>query len=94
MQTKSLLEHLLCDEVSLRYYMEGNIVSCSDVQRRLFEMGRKDDIHVPDHYYRLLKENCLGNITSLADLLIISLPSFADEYIEKRDDLLYVKAEK
>ena len=57
MQTKSLLEHLLCDEVSLRYYMEGNIVSCRDVQRRLFEMGRKDDIHVPDHYYRLLKES-------------------------------------
>lgn len=32
MQTKSLFRHLLCDETSLREYMEGNVASYEDVQ--------------------------------------------------------------
>lgn len=49
MQTKSLFRHLLCDETSLREYMEGNVASYEDVQRRLFELERKENIFVPDH---------------------------------------------
>ena len=44
MQTKSLFQHLLCDEVSLRQYMEGKVSSCEDVQRRLFELERKSPL--------------------------------------------------
>lgn len=94
MQTKSLFRHLLCDETSLREYMEGNVASCEDVQRRLFELERKENIFVPDHYYRLLKEKCFAKLGSLADMLIVGLSEFADEYIERRENLLYVRAEK
>lgn len=94
MQTKSLFRHLLCDETSLREYMEGNVASYEDVQRRLFELERKENIFVPEHYYRLLKEKCFAKLGSLADMLIVGLSEFADEYIERRENLLYVRAEK
>lgn len=93
MQTKSLLKHLLCDDVSLQHYMNGEIVSWNDVQRRLFELERRDDIRVPDHYYRLLTEKCFEEIKSLSDLLTKGLPNFADTYIENRNGFLYIKAE-
>lgn len=93
MQTKSLLKHLLGDDVSLQHYMNGETVSCDDVQRRLFELERREDIRVPDHYYRLLKEKCFEGIASLSDLLTNGLPTFADTYIEDRGGLLFIKAE-
>lgn len=94
MQTKSLFQHLLCDEVSLRQYMEGKVSSCEDVQRRLFELERNNNHLIPDHYYRLLKEKCFDKIETLADMLAKGLPEFADGYVERRGKLLYVRAEK
>lgn len=94
MQTKSLFQHLLCDEVSLRQYMEGKVSSCEDVQRRLFELERNNNHLIPDHYYRLLKEKCFDKIETLADMLVKGLPEFADGYVERRGKLLYVRPEK
>ena len=82
MQTKSLFQHLLCDEVSLRQYMEGKVSSCEDVQRRLFELERNNNHLIPDHYYRLLKEKCFDKIETLAYMLGLGLPDFEEGYVE------------
>ncbi len=86
-EPKSLFRHLLSDRISLRDYSESKLPSLTDVERRLFLLGRQSLPNLPDHYHRLSKERWQRKVQgdkrseSLGGLLVQGLVSLADEHL-------------
>lgn len=91
MVTSSIIKHLLSDKNSLSNYINGNIPTFEDVKRRLFLLERKENRHVPDHYYRLNHQKSLESIRTLGELIRIGLYRLADEHLELRENRIFVK---
>lgn len=95
MYTESYLRYLLSDDSSLqRYYVGQEPVSLSDIKRSLMLMERENNRHIPDHYYRLGQRRSFGEMKYLSDLFTIGLKDLANEYLEMRSGIIYVKADK
>lgn len=95
MYTVSYLKYLLSDDTSLQsYYVKRKAVTLDDVKRSLMLIERENDRHIPDHYYRLGQERSFAGIHSLSELFTIGLRRLADDYLELRNDRIYVKADK
>lgn len=94
MYTQSYLRYLLGDEVSLQqYYAYRRQVTLADVKRNLMLAERKNNLHIPDHYYRLGQERSFKEIAYISELFTKGLRSLADEYLEIRKGNIHVKAE-
>ena len=94
MYTQSYLKYLLGDDVSLRQYYECcHPVRLEDVKRNLLLAERANDYFIPDHYYRLGQEQSFRDIEYFSQLFTIGLRRLADEYLEIRGGILYVKAD-
>lgn len=91
MITSSIIKHLLCDSESLSSYHGNSPVTFEDVTRRLFLLDRQENTNIPDHYYLLNKQYSLEGIGNLPDLLTKGLYRIADEYLELRNNRVYVK---
>ena len=95
MYTQSYLRYLLGDDVSLhRYYYDKRPVSLNDIKRNLLLLEREHNFHIPDHYYRLGQEESFNGIDHISDLFTKGLRGLANYYLELRNGVLYVKAEK
>lgn len=93
MYTQSYLRYLLGDSVALRQYYEGREVSIDDIKRNLMLAERENNHHIPDHYYRLGQVRTFENIVHISELFTIGLKRLADNYLELRDGVIFVKAE-
>lgn len=94
MLTQSYLRYLFSDNYSLHsYYEERKQVSLDDIKRSLMLIERQNNVFIPDHYYRLGQENSFSGLNSLGTLLTVGLSRLANEYLEGRENRIYVKAE-
>ncbi len=93
MVTDSIIRHLLCDHESLREYCSGKIVSFDNVKLRLLLLERSENRSIPDHYYRMNQTKSLEKIDSLPQLFARGLPTLAEQYLERRENNIYVKQE-
>lgn len=94
MYTQSYLRYLLGDEVSLQqYYTHRRQVTLTDIKRNLMLAERENNLHIPDHYYRLGKERSFLEIGYISELFTKGLRKLADEYLEIRNGVIYVKAD-
>ena len=95
MLTQSYLRYLFSDSHSLHsYYTDKKQVSLNDIKRSLMLIERQNSVFIPDHYYRLGMENSFSELNSLGDLFTVGLSRLADEYLEQRENRIYVKAER
>lgn len=94
MLTQSYLRYLFSDNYSLySYYEERKLVSLDDIKRSLMLIERQNNVFIPDHYYRLGQENSFAKLNSLGALFTVGLSRLASEYLEIRENRIYVKAE-
>lgn len=94
MLTQSYLRYLFSDDYSLHsYFMEKKAVTLNDIRRSLMLIERQNNVFIPDHYYRLGQENSFEGINSLGELFTKGLSRLANEYLESRENRIYVKAE-
>lgn len=91
MVTESIIKYLLCDTRSLRDYSKGNVVTFSDVRRRMMLLKRAKNIAIPDHYYQLNQKESFKDIDSIPKVITCGLGRIAMEYLELKDGRVYVK---
>ncbi|WP_278626327.1 hypothetical protein [Parabacteroides gordonii] len=97
MITQSYLQYLLQDEESLRqYFNRSKPVTLDLVKRSLMLIERKNNVFIPDHYYRLGQDKSFEGIHLFNELFTIGMSRFADEYLEYNlhDLRVHTKAEK
>lgn len=95
MYTESYIRYLLCDDVSLqKYYINREPVSLDDIRRSLMLVEREQNRYIPDHYYRLGQTQSFEGIFHISELFTVGLPRLADNYLELRNGIIYVKANK
>lgn len=95
MYTESYLRYLLSDDISLqKYYERKEVVTLEDIKRNLMLLERDNNHFIPDHYYRLGKERSFDQIEYVSQLFTVGLSRLAEEYLEMRGNIVYVKAEK
>lgn len=94
MYTQSYLRYFLGDEASLKfYYVYRRPVTLVDIKRNLMLVERGNNLHIPDHYYRLGQERSFQDIEYISELFTKGLRKLADNYLELRNGTIYVKAE-
>lgn len=93
MVISSIVKHLLCDNDSLNSYFKGIPVSFDDVVRSLFLLERQSNKNIPDHYYSLNKQFCMQDIDSLSKILTKGISRISEEFLELRENKVYVKQE-
>lgn len=95
MNGDSYLRYLLTDNISLRrYYKDKKSATLQDIWRSMLLKARELHYSVPDHYYRLGTEYSFESINELSELFTIGLPRLADDYLEMKDDIIYVRGER
>ncbi|MGY3055664.1 adenosine deaminase [Pedobacter sp. UYEF25] len=90
----NVIKHLLSDIESLSSYLNGEIVSFNDIERRLFLLNRNENTNLPDQFYKLAQEREFKEIHSLVQLLSIGLENIAEHHLILDDDKIYVKENK
>lgn len=94
MLNQSYLRYLFSDNHSLHsYYEERKLVSLDDIKRSLMLIERQNNVFIPDHYYRLGQEKSFAGLNSLGALFTVGMSRLANEYLENRENRIYVKAE-
>lgn len=90
---KTHIRYLLEDSNSLdQYFQLHKAVTLDDVKRHLFLLARESNVRIPDHIYRLAAEKTFTDIHSLSHLFTIGLTQLSEEYLEVKQDKVYVKA--
>lgn len=85
----------MSDDASLQqYYVSRKRVSLDDVKRNLMLIERENNRQIPDHYYRLGQEKSFKDIEFVSQLFTVGLSRLADNYLEIRDERIYVKADQ
>lgn len=87
----SIIKNFLLDSESLSRYLEGEIVSISDIKRRLFLSERDSDTRIPDQFYRLAVERDIKGIKTKEEIFCSLLPKIADDYLIIQDSKIWVR---
>jgi adenosine deaminase len=86
---------LLSDDWLLRLFFDkSERVKLADVKRSVLLKERKLDTRIPDHYYRLGNKQTFEGISQLSELFTKGLKRLSDNFLEVRDEKVYVIAEK
>ncbi|MDE7153083.1 MAG: hypothetical protein K2O00_01400 [Muribaculaceae bacterium] len=95
MITDSYIKYLLVDEESLkRYFVDNEYVSLDDIKRSLMLEERRNNIHIPDHHYRLGQEKTFETITLLSDIFTQGVRKLSEEYLECKKEEIFVITSK
>lgn len=90
----NILKFLLTDNESLAAYENGKLSTIDDIKRRIFLKAREENRVIPDHYYRLAKEETFENISSIGQLLTNALPKLADNYLTLSENRIWIRSNK
>jgi hypothetical protein len=94
MKSNSHILYLLIDRLSLSSYQEGEEVSLRDVKRRLMIIAREDNHVIPHHYLRLVSDSSFRGINTKSQLFTQGLIQLANDFLEERNNRIYVKIDK
>lgn len=91
------IKFLLQDTLSLRSYSHKQVSSVEDIKRRMMLLERQTNPTWTDHHYLLQQEFTFENYPVnilLPEFLCRVVSQLSDEYLEIRDDKVYVCQEK
>ena len=94
MRSNSHISYLLTDHLSLSSYQKGEDVTLDDIQRRLKLKAREQNHVIPNHYLKLVSDGSFRGITKKSQIFTKGLTQLADDFLEKRNNRIYVKVEK
>lgn len=94
MKSNSHISYLLIDHLSLSSYQEGEDVTLDDIERRLRIVAREHNHVIPHHYLRLVSESSFRGITKVSQVFTEGLIQLANDFLERRNNRIYVKIEK
>ena len=94
MKSNSHISYLLTDHLSLSSYQEGEDVTLDDIERRLMIIAREHNHVIPHHYLRLVSNSSFRGIEKKSQVFTQALPQLAEDFLEKRNNRIYVKIEK
>ena len=94
MKSNSHISYLLTDHLSRSSYQKGEDVTLDDIERRLMIIARKHNHVIPHHYLRLVSNSSFRGIEKKSQVFTQALPQLAEDFLEKRNNRIYVKIEK
>lgn len=94
MKSNSHISYLLIDHLSLSSYQKGEDVTLDDIERRLRIVAREHNHVIPHHYLRLVSESSFRGITKVSQVFTEGLIQLANDFLERRNNRIYVKIEK
>ena len=94
MKSNSHISYLLTDRLSLSSYQKGEDVTLEDIKRRLKLKVREQNYMIPNHYLKLVSDSSFRGITKKSQIFTKGLTQLADDFLEKRNNRIYVKIEK
>ena len=94
MKRNSHISYLLTDHLSLSSYQEGEDVTLDDIERRLMIIAREHNHVIPHHYLRLVSNSSFRGIEKKSQVFTQALPQLAEDFLERRNNRIYVKIEK
>lgn len=94
MKSNSHISYLLTDHLSLSSYKEGEDVTLDDIERRLRIIAREHNYVIPHHYLRLVSESSFRGITKVSQVFTQGLIQLANDFLERRNNRIYVRIEK
>ena len=94
MKSNSHISYLLTDHLSLSSYQEGEDVTLDDIERRLMIIAREHNYVIPHHYLRLVSESSFRGITKVSQVFTQGLIQLANDFLERRNNRIYVRIEK
>lgn len=94
MKSNSHISYLLTDHLSRSSYRDGEDVTLDDIERRLMIIAREHNYVIPHHYLRLVSESSFRGITKVSQVFTEGLIQLANDFLERRNNRIYVKIEK
>ena len=94
MKSNSHISYLLTDHLSLSSYQEGEDVTLDDIERRLMIIAREHNHVIPHHYLRLVSNSSFRGIEEKSQVFTQALPQLAEDFLERRNNRIYVRIEK
>ena len=94
MKSNSHISYLLTDHISRSSYQEGEDVTLDDIERRLMIIAREHNYVIPHHYLRLVSESSFRGITKVSQVFTQGLIQLANDFLERRNNRIYVRIEK
>lgn len=94
MKSNSHISYLLTDHLSLSSYQEGKDVTLDDIERRLMKVAREHNHVIPHHYLRLVSNSSFRGIEKKSQVFTQALPQLAEDFLERRNNRIYVRIEK
>lgn len=87
-----MLKYLFDDIESLEKYYSNEFVDIKHVGINSFLKKRDENRNLPDHYYRLEKEEFFKDVNSIGDLFVVSIPKMADRFLSIEGQDLVVRS--
>ena len=94
MKSNSHISYLLTDHLSLSSYRDGEDVTLDDIERRLMIIAREHNHVIPHHYLRLVSNSSFRGIEKKSQVFTQALPQLAEDFLERRNNRIYVRIEK
>ncbi len=94
MKSNSHISYLLTDHLSRSSYQNGEDVTLDDIERRLMIIARKHNHVIPHHYLRLVSNSSFRGIEKKSQVFTQALPQLAEDFLERRNNRIYVRIEK
>lgn len=94
MKSNSHISYLLTDHLSLSSYQNGEDVTLDDIERRLIIIAREHNHVIPHHYLRLVSNSSFRGIEKKSQVFTQTLPQLAEDFLERRNNRIYVRIEK
>ena len=94
MKSNSHISYLLTDHLSRSSYQDGEDVTLDDVERRLMKIAREHNHVIPHHYLRLVSNSSFRGIEKKSQVFTQALPQLAEDFLERRNNRIYVRIEK
>lgn len=94
MKSNSHISYLLTDHLSLSSYRDGEDVTLDDIERRLMIIAREHNHVIPHHYLRLVSNSSFRWIEKKSQVFTQALPQLAEDFLERRNNRIYVRIEK
>ena len=94
MKSNSHISYLLTDHLSRSSYQKGEDVTLDDIERRLMIIARKHNHVIPHHYLRLVSNSSFRGIEKKSQVFTQALPQLAEDFLERRNNRIYVRIEK
>ncbi|MCS4224713.1 hypothetical protein [Sphingobacterium sp. BIGb0165] len=89
-----MLKYLFDDIESLEKYYSNEFTDLKHIGLNSFLKKRDENRNLPDHYYRLEKEELFKGVNHIGDFFLVSIPNMADRFLSIERHNLVVRSEE